>query len=128
MDAVPEPIVRRFTYFDPRERLVVAATAPLDGSEAVVGIADVDMLATGLAELGLVVDDAVQGRGVGRLLAEAAGSLAARQGAARLKAEIYTENEPMLRLMEALGPSVRTLEDDRTVVYVRLPAARRRAA
>jgi hypothetical protein len=32
--------VRRFTFFDPRERLVLVAAAPIDGSERVVGLVD----------------------------------------------------------------------------------------
>jgi hypothetical protein len=32
--------VRRFTFFDPRERIVLVAAAPLDGSERVVGLVD----------------------------------------------------------------------------------------
>ena len=31
----------RFTFYDPRERLVLAATAPVDGIEKIVGLADV---------------------------------------------------------------------------------------
>ena len=31
-----------FTFYDPRERLVIAATAPVDGSEAIVGLAVVE--------------------------------------------------------------------------------------
>jgi hypothetical protein len=79
---VPEHLVRRLAYFDPRERLVVVATAPIDRSEAILGIADVVMPATGRAELELVVDHGLQGRRVGRLLAEAADTLAARRRAA----------------------------------------------
>jgi RimJ/RimL family protein N-acetyltransferase len=125
---VPDALVRHFTYYDPRERLVVAATAPIDG-EAVLGLADVVLLGAGLAELGVVVDDQAQGRGLGKLLTEAVASLAIRQGAQRLKAEPLTENEPMLRLLERLGPTVESSEDDADrVVYVELPPARRSAA
>src|SRR3954453_13665951 len=54
MPAVSESVVRHFPFYDARSRLVVAATAPLAGGEAVVGLADVALLDTGLAELGLV--------------------------------------------------------------------------
>jgi len=126
--AIPDGIVRHFTFFDPRERLVVAATSPLEGTEAIVGLADVAHLSTGLAELAVVVADEHQGDGVGGLLTETIAWLAAQQGAAHLKAELLIENEPMLRLMERLGPTVRTTEDGSTAAYVRLPPARRRAA
>ena len=34
--------VERFTYFDPRRRLVLAATRPATGGEEVVGLGEVD--------------------------------------------------------------------------------------
>jgi RimJ/RimL family protein N-acetyltransferase len=125
---VSEGIVRHFTFYNPRERLVVAATAPLGGTEEIVGLADVAHLSTGLAELGVVVDDAHQERGIGTLLAESIASLAAHQGATHLKAELLTKNVPMLRLMERLGPTVRTYETGNAAVYATLPQPAGRAA
>src|SRR3954451_1306885 len=52
--AVPPDLVREFTFVDPRERLVVAASAPLAGRNRVVGLADVALTSTGVAELGVV--------------------------------------------------------------------------
>jgi|SRR4051794_28608475 GNAT superfamily N-acetyltransferase len=121
-------LVRDLTFYDPRRRLVVAATAPIGGGEAVVGLADVSLLETGLAELVLVVGDDQRGQGVGRLLSEAAAALAARYGATHLTAELPEENAAMRRLMERLGPTVSTAEGDRVSVYTRLPAGRTRAA
>ena len=76
------PRVHDLTFYDPRRRLVLAATAPQDGRETIVGLADVDLLEAGVAELGLVVADDRQGRGVGRLLSEAAAALATQRRAA----------------------------------------------
>jgi GNAT superfamily N-acetyltransferase len=129
--AVPEigdRLIRHFTFFDPRSRLVVAATAPLDGSEVIVGLADLALLSTGLAEVALVVRDHQQGLGIGRLLSHAVASLAMQQGATHLKAEVPDADGPVLRLMEGLGPSARAFEEGRSVVYTRLPAGRRLAA
>jgi GNAT superfamily N-acetyltransferase len=128
MPVVGESLVRHFTFYELRTRLVVAATAPLGGHEEIVGLADVALLGTGLAELGLVVADDQQGRGVGRLLSEAAAALAAQNGATHLKAELLEDNAAMRRLMERLGPTVRTLEGGGATMYTRLPAGRRRAA
>lgn len=129
MPVVPESVVRHFTFYDPRARLVVVATT-MDGGgpEEIVGLADVAHLGTGLAELGVVVDDERQDRGVGKLLTEVIASLAMQQGATRLKAELLTENTAMLRLMQRLGRTVSTVENGVSVVYAKLPAARRRAA
>jgi GNAT superfamily N-acetyltransferase len=121
-------VVRDLTFYDPRRRLVVAATAPIAGGEAVVGLADLDLLETGLAGVGLVVADDRRGQGVGKLLSEAAAALATRHGATHLKAELPEENTAMRRLMERLGPTVATAEGSGVTVYTRLPIGRRRAA
>ena len=128
MPVVGDALVRHFTFYDARSRLMLAATAPLGGREAIVGLADMALLETGLAELGLVVADDHQGQGVGRLLSEAAAALAAQHGATHLKAELLEENTAMRRLMERLGPTVRTLDGGGVTMYTRLPAGRRRAA
>jgi acetyltransferase len=128
MPVVSEAVVRHFTFYDARSRLVIAATAPVAGAEAVVGLADMALLETGLAELGVVVADDQQGLGVGRLLSEAAAALAAQHGATHLKAELLEDNVPMRRLMERLGPTVRTLEHGGATMYTRLPAPRHHAA
>lgn len=126
--AVSEQLVRHFTFYDPRARLVVAATAPIGGREEIVGLADVALLETGLAEIAVVVADEQQGHGVGKLLSEAAAALAAQHGATHLKAELLEENVAMRRLMQRLGPTVSSLEGSASVVYTRLPSRRRRAA
>jgi RimJ/RimL family protein N-acetyltransferase len=125
---VSESMVRHFTFFDPRQRLVVAATTPDGGAEQILGLADVALLHTGLAEIAVVVADNHQGRGVGGLLTEAIASVAARQGATHLKAELLPENRAMMRLMERIGPTVRTFEEGGMVAYARLPATGRHAA
>lgn len=128
MPTVPASAVRHFTFYDPRERLAVAATAPLGGTERVVGLADMAPLATGLAEIGVIVTDAHQGLGIGQLLSEAVAWLALQRGATHLKAEMIDHNPPMLLLLERLGPTVRSVEESISVAYTRLPALRRRTA
>lgn len=128
MPEVPDATVRHFTFYDPRERMAVGATALLGGTEAIVGLADMVPLATGLAEIGVIVTDAHQGRGIGQLLSEAVARLALQRGATHLKAEMIDQNLPMLRLMERLGPTVRSIEQGTSVAYTRLPALRRYAA
>jgi acetyltransferase len=125
---VTESTVRHFTFYDPRERLMLAATMPVDGHERIVGLADAAFLATGLAEIGVVVDDEAQGLGVGKVLSEAVASVALSRGATRLKAEMLDGNTPMLKLLERLGRTVRTVEDGRSVAYTRLQQRGSRAA
>ncbi|MEX2193743.1 MAG: GNAT family protein [Thermoleophilaceae bacterium] len=125
---VPSQLVRHFTFYDPRERIVIAATLLADGYPRIVGLGDVAVLETGLAELGLVVDDDRQGQGIGSLVCEALAWLAAQRGSTHVKAQMLEHNDAMARLMERLGTTVRTVEDGHPVVYARLDGLRARAA
>jgi acetyltransferase len=125
---IDERTVQHFTFYNPRERLVLAATAPLEGVEQIVGLADVALVDTGVGELGLVVADEYQGRGVGGALLESLAHLAAGHGATHLRAEMLDHNEPMLALMQGLGRTVETVEDGHRIAYTRLPMRARRAA
>jgi acetyltransferase len=129
MPEIDERSVNHFTFYNPRERIVVAATAPLAGVEEVIGMADTALVDTGVAELGIVVDDEHQGNGVGGALIEAVASLAAANGATHLKAEMLDHNRPMVRLLERLGRTVQTMENGHILAYTRLPLrAERRVA
>jgi acetyltransferase len=129
MPTVTDATVRHFTFYDPRERLVLAATLPVDGSEHLVGLADVALLETGLAEIGLVVADDHRGRGLGKLLSGAVATIALRNGATHLKAELLDKNNAMLAIMRRLGSTVTTIEQGNSVVYTKLkPEAVRHAA
>jgi RimJ/RimL family protein N-acetyltransferase len=128
MPTADERSVNHFTFYNPRERIVVAATAPLAGVEEVIGLADIALVETGVAELGIVVDDAHQGMGVGGALIEAVSSLAAANGATHLRAEMLEQNRPMLRLLERLGRTVQTVQEGHVLAYTRLPLRRERRA
>jgi hypothetical protein len=67
---------RRFTFYDPRRRLVVLATAPIEGTEEIVGLADLRTRAP--REALVVVDDRTPSAAVRSLLEQAAAALAAR--------------------------------------------------
>jgi GNAT superfamily N-acetyltransferase len=125
MPDIDEAIVRQFTFFDPRERMTMAATALDDGTETIVGLADATFDGTGVAEIGVVVEDEHQRRGVGTLLSEAIASLAINRGATHLKAQMHAGNAPMLKLFERLGRTVRSVEDGTETAYVRLSARSR---
>lgn len=126
MPEIAEATVRHFTFYDPRERMAMAACVPIDGTERIVGLADVAFLETGLAEIGMVVADDYQHRGLGKLLSEAIASFAIKRGATHLKAHMLHGNPPMVRLFERLGSTVRTVEGGTSTAYVRLHGARRR--
>jgi GNAT superfamily N-acetyltransferase len=128
MPSVPQAAVDHFTFYDPRERLVIAATTLRDGCEQMVGVGDVSFVSTGIAEMGLVVEDAHQSHGIGRLIAEAIASLAVSRGATRLKAEMLDSSPKVMKLLGSIGRTVTAVEDGRAVVYAKLPARARWAA
>jgi len=128
MPRVPQAIVDHFTFYDPRARLVIAATAPGLGGEEVIGLGDVSFVSTGIAEIGLVVQEEHQSRGVGGLLTEAIASLALARGATHLKAEMLDSSPAVLSLLGGIGRTIRTIEDGRSVAYAKLPARTRWAA
>ena len=76
-----EAQVRAYTFYDPRERLTVAATRPARRGEEIVGLADVE-IAT--ADVDVLVDDEQADRGLDELLIEA-GTELANQRATRHK-------------------------------------------
>ena len=128
MPHVSEAVVDHFTFYDPRERLVIAATTPGIGGEEIVGLGDVSFLSTGVAEIGLVVEEEHQSRGIGRLIAEAIASIAVSRGATRLKAEMLDSSPAVMKVLASIGRTVSAFEDGRSVAYAELPARARWAA
>ena len=128
MPHVSQAIVDHFTFYDPRERLVIAATKPGIGGEEIVGLGDVSFLSTGVAEIGLVVEEAHQSHGIGRLIAEAIASIAVSRGASRLKAEMLDSSPAVMKVLASIGRTVSAFEDGRSVAYAELPARARWAA
>lgn len=128
MPLISEATVHHFTHYDPRKMLIVAATVVSEGGERLVALADAAVLATGLAEIGVMVDEGHRGEGIGRALTEVVAWLAVQRGATHLKAEMLERNVAMLRLMQRLGPTVQSVEDGVTVAYTKLPALRTAAA
>jgi RimJ/RimL family protein N-acetyltransferase len=74
------------------------------------------------AEAAVVVVDDWQGRGLGKALSQLLGERAVELGIARFEALLLVDNEPMMALLESLGP-VRTLMRDggTLAVQVELP-------
>lgn len=99
----PEPALHRLAEVDHWHREAVVAAV----GDEVVGVARFDRLpGTTAAEPAIVVEDAWQGRGVGRLLAERLFAEAARRGVTEFRASILAENRAPLRLLRALSPEV----------------------
>lgn len=113
-------LLERFMDIDYDRQMALIAVLFGSGREMVIGDAryatDRDDASTG--EIGLVVADAWQGRGVaGRLLA-ALVRHAERMGIARLYGDVLAENEPMLRFSHKNAFSQRRHPDGSSLVRV----------
>ncbi|MFC5753590.1 GNAT family N-acetyltransferase [Actinomadura rugatobispora] len=123
---------RRMRYFSPKpfpsrramdllcvpdRGLTLVAEGP-DGS--LLALAHlVHLLDPGVAELAFLVEDAWQGRGLGRALAELLVVLARDRGLVELRATALSENVRIRRLFTALGGRTRRTEDP-GIVEIRL--------
>ena len=100
---------RQLTYLttpDHRRHEALIAADPATGDG--VGVARYVVVAgePPTAEIAVTVADAWQGRGVGSALLRRLAARARDNGIVRFSGLILAENEPMLRLMAALGPVV----------------------
>ncbi|WP_433472037.1 GNAT family N-acetyltransferase [Spirillospora sp. CA-142024] len=111
----PRRVIERFC--DPSRGLTLVAEGP-DGS--LLALAHlVHVLDPGVAELAFLVEDAWQGRGLGRGLAGLLLALARDRGLVELRATALSENARMRRLLTSFGG--RTLRTgDASVVEIRL--------
>lgn len=114
----PAPPRRAFERFcDPAHGLTLVAEGP-DGS--LLALAHlIHVLDPGVAEMAFLVEDAWQGRGLGRALAELLVALGRDRGLVELRALALSENTRMRRLLTSLGGRTRRTADP-AVVEVRL--------
>lgn len=112
-------VVDRFTRIDEEWRFALVAVR--DGGELVAVTRYEGERDATAAEIAVVVDDALQHRGVGRALLERLVDVAAERGLQALVADVLSANSPMLGLLRALGMPTRTARDaDSTTVTVDL--------
>jgi GNAT superfamily N-acetyltransferase len=120
--------VERFTRVDGRTRFALVALQAAD----LVAVARYEgRPGDRSAELAVVVDDALQHRGVGRLMLERLVDVAREAGIESLVADVLAGNAAMLALLRTLGLPRRTETDGDTVTVLvdlspaELPAGRR---
>lgn len=100
----------------------VALVATLDSGDGpcIVAGARYIVVKPGVAEVAFAVDDAQQGRGIGKLLMKHIVVLARGAGLVELRAEVLPANQPMLRVFRASGLDLAARRED-GVVHVRMP-------
>ena len=105
------------TELDFEKRVALVATFEATPEAPIVGVARFDVLperagAPRRAELGIVVEDAHQGRGIGTILLKHLLAIAHDHGVAEITAEVLPQNTKMLELVAGSGvPVQRSLED-----------------
>lgn len=130
---LPAELVERLRRGDARHRFVVAEST---SDAAVVALGDVAWTAAPpapCAELGLVLADAWQGRGLGRALLERLAAEAVRGGAREALLEVLATNRAMLSLAARCGFALAAHPGDGELVLAtrrldRAPAAPPRPA
>ena len=100
--------------------VALVATLELDDGPCIVAGARYIVTEPGVAEVAFAVDDAHQGRGLGRLLMQHLVLLARAAGLVELRAEVLPENQPMLHVFRGSGLDLAARRQD-GVVQVRMP-------
>ena len=107
---INEDNVARFTDLDPSQEVAVVATRGRGEAERILGVAryvrDPDQ--PHAAEFAALVEDAVQGTGIGTALLRELTVLAAADGIAELTGDILANNSRMLNLVRELGLEYRS--------------------
>lgn len=117
----------RFTELDGWDRFAIGALAHARGAPVEgIGVARFARLADrgDVAEAAVVVVDAWQGRGIGKLLLRALARAAFARGIVRLRGVVLPDNQPMLGLLSRHAPGLaRADARDLVDVEVRLDGA-----
>jgi acyl-CoA synthetase (NDP forming)/GNAT superfamily N-acetyltransferase len=117
---IPERDLHRFVNVDHRDREALVVVS----GDHLVAVGRYERLGPGAedAEVAFVVEDALQGRGIGSVLLEHLAAAARRVGITRFVAEVLPENSPMLRVFADAGYQVQRQYAD-GVVHLTFPIA-----
>jgi GNAT superfamily N-acetyltransferase len=114
--------LERWTHIDPGREIGLVALVGVGRDEEEVGFAQgvVEDAAEGHWDFAIVIADAWQGRGLGRMLLGKLVEAARNVGAATLSGITLAENHAMVMLARKLGFSVRREDGDATLLRLEL--------
>lgn len=110
-----EPLARRFTDLDSHHEFAVVATTGTRGR--IIGVGRYCRIDDRSAEVAFVVEDSYQRRGIGRRLMRRLRAHAIADGLTEFVAYVLPYNTPMVRLLQATGPTATRWDD--TMLEVR---------
>lgn len=118
--ALTERDLRYLTELDYERRVALVATLDAMAGAPIVGVARYDVLPTRgreplRAELGIIVEDAHQHRGIGTALLRHLLQIAHAKGVTQVVAEVLPQNTRMLELVAASGVPVQHRLEDGTI-------------
>jgi len=104
---MPHERLQEFVVIDYTREMVILAVIGEEGQQTVIGVGQYGIdEKTHTAEVGLVVRDDYQNRGIGTTLLDYLTYLAKRQGLHGFSADVLVENQAMLHLFEKSGFTV----------------------
>jgi acetyltransferase len=112
---LPDRVVRRFVEVDHDRRECLLALA----GDAVVGLADYVLLSgcPAAAEIGVVIADGWQRRGLGPRLVAGLLSIASERGVSTVRAHTLADNARVHRLLLRRWPAARPVREDTLLIW-----------
>jgi RimJ/RimL family protein N-acetyltransferase len=125
MPALPDSLVRLLASMDDRRGLSLVAEVDTGDRREVIGLGSFRAIDNGAAEVGLVVCDEWQRRGVGTILANRVMLAAEARGFERFVVHVLAENAGTRRLIGRLGDVVSATTSGAVseVTFIRRPQA-----
>jgi RimJ/RimL family protein N-acetyltransferase len=113
---MPHAQLQRYCNVDHDQDVVLVATVTQNDVESIVGTASYHLdPTTGFAEIGLLIDDAWQARGVSELLRDRMIEIARRRRLKGLVAVALSSNLSLQKLIEQAEPRVETTPQGETI-------------
>jgi len=119
MQELTETMLVRFTQLDYSREMALVAVTQEQGQEIELGVARYAINPDGeTCEFALVVADRMQGKGLGQKLMVALMEAARSMGLSVIEGEVLNNNHSMLKMMTRLGFSIKSSEDDPSIMKV----------
>jgi len=114
MSKIPQKQIQDFVYIDYRSDMAIVGTLPESHGEQIIAVSRYYLNPrTNRAELGMIVHDRWQNRGIGTFMLKYLITIARRNGIAGFTAEVLRDNKPMLAVLYKSDCKLRSnLEDD----------------